>query len=608
MGVLLFLIMLFMAVPGFAQRGGGPGPGPGPVLGLINPPLASLKTVTPPTPVGAERYVADQQKLVALGKAFFWDMQAGSDGRTACATCHFHAGADHRLTNQLSGPAATVNQTLAATDFPFHQLSNPANRASTVLRDKQQVAGSAGVVARGFSEAQPGSEVDGSTAGNSSAQFAPGGISVRQVTGRNTPSVINAVFNVRNFWDGRARELFTGATPFGDSDPALNALVVRNGVLTREAVRIANASLASQAVGPALNSVEMSWAGRKWADLGRKLLSLPPLARQKVSPTDSVLGAMANPDGNGLKPENSYASLIAAAFRPELYASAEITDGHTQAENNFALFWGLAIQAYEATLIANDSRVDQFLEGNLSALSSLEQQGLNEFRNGASQCVNCHNGAEITAAGASVVRARAALPQLNPAAIGFFRIGVRTIEEDTGLGATDDFGVPLFATNPPAAAGTFKAPGLRNVEFTGPYFHNGGQATLEQVLEFYGRNGDFPQGGNLGPGIGAIRLNANDRTQIVAFLKALSDERVRYQRAPFDHPSLCVPNGHVTYENGALAVDTGQLGVVATDKSALVEAVGAEGATAPLQTFEELLSGMGADGSRANNMTTTCSP
>ena len=35
-----------------------------------------------------------RNKLVALGKALFWDMQVGSDGIQACASCHFHAGAD----------------------------------------------------------------------------------------------------------------------------------------------------------------------------------------------------------------------------------------------------------------------------------------------------------------------------------------------------------------------------------------------------------------------------------------------------------------------------------------------------------------------------------
>ena len=76
---------------------------------------------------------------------------------------------------------------------------------------------------------------------------------------------------------------------------------------------------------------------------------------------------------------------------------------------------------------------------------------------------------------------------------------------------------------------------MRNVEFTGPYFHNGGQATLEQVVEFYNRGSDFPAGG-LGPDIRRLNLNANERGSIVAFMKALTDDRVKFQRAPFDHP------------------------------------------------------------------------
>src|SRR5512138_1696482 len=41
-------------------------------------------------------YVANLTAAIQLGKALFWDMQAGSDGKTACASCHFHAGADRR--------------------------------------------------------------------------------------------------------------------------------------------------------------------------------------------------------------------------------------------------------------------------------------------------------------------------------------------------------------------------------------------------------------------------------------------------------------------------------------------------------------------------------
>lgn len=439
-----------------------------------NPPLAPLRSAPPPGPLGTERYVQNQDALIALGKAFFWDMQVGSDGITACATCHFHAGADHRIQNQLSGPAASINYRLTAQDFPFHRLSNTGNNNSAVLSDKRQVAGSMGVVAKAFQYVDAGAPQEQAANQSAPAQFLVNGILVRQVTSRNTPSVINAVYNARNFWDGRALTTFT-----------TSVLVLKDGQLQTELARIENASLASQAVGPALNATEMSWSGRSWSELGRKLRHLRPLTRQRVSARDSVLAPYVNPDGNGLHPLYTYEFLIQAAFRPEYWSASDIEAGYTQADRNFELFWGLAIQAYEATLIADDTRVDQFLEGRTDALSALEIQGLNQFRAGGSQCLNCHNGPESTAAGWT---------GFNRQALGFFRIGVTPIPDDAGIGL-----------------GAFKTPGLRNVEFTGPYFHDGGQATLDQVMLFYNRNGDFPAGGNLGPGIGNIRLGGNNR-------------------------------------------------------------------------------------------------
>jgi len=583
----------------FAQRGGGGGGG------LQNPPLVSLKTVTPPAPTGLDQYVQDQTALVALGKALFWDMQSGSDGRTACASCHFHAGADHRIQNQLSGTDAVINKVLTSADFPFRKLANTGSNRSAVVSEKVQVAGSMGVVAKVFAGIEQGNAADFSSSVAVASQFQPNGVHVRQVTTRNSPSVINAVFNVRNFWDGRASSTFTGATPFGASDGGLNALAYRNGKLVREAVKVDNASLASQATGPVLSSTEMSWAGRSWQDLGRKMLSLSPLASQKVAATDSVLGDKANPDGSGLRGEWSYGALIQAAFRPEYWSATDSVDGYSQAENNFGLFWGLAIQAYESTLVANDSRVDQILEGRTTALTALEQQGLNEFRGGGSQCLNCHNGAETTAAGWTTVQRRTG-NAASPSNAGFFRIGVRPVADDIGFGGTDGFGLPLYSAAAASASGTFKAPSLRNVEFTGPYFHNGSQGTLDQVLAFYARNGDFQDGVNLGPGIGNIRLTGAEQASVVAFLKALSDDRVRYQKAPFDHPSLCVPNGLVEQAAGQLATDPLQPGPVAVDKWALVPEAGKDGAGVPLQTFEELLSGVGNDGTRANTLTTAC--
>src|SRR4051812_8687398 len=95
-------------------------------VALAQPPLVSLKQVPVPQPTNIATYVKDQQALIVLGKALFWDAQVGSDGKTACASCHFHAGADHRMKNILAPPAANpttvvVNQTASSSMFPFHQ-------------------------------------------------------------------------------------------------------------------------------------------------------------------------------------------------------------------------------------------------------------------------------------------------------------------------------------------------------------------------------------------------------------------------------------------------------------------------------------------------------
>jgi len=108
---------------------------------------------------------------------------------------------------------------------------------------------------------------------------------------------------------------------------------------------------------------------------------------------------------------------------------------------------------------------------------------------------------------------------------------------------------PLTKTETTDTAGSFKVPSLRNVELTGPYFHNGSKATLGQVIEFYDDGGDFDSGDKF-PSILPLQLAApgqpDRRRALVAFLLSLTDERVRVQQAPFDHPSLTVANGDST--------------------------------------------------------------
>jgi cytochrome c peroxidase len=608
--LLLALTLLLLSVGAAAQRG--------------NNPIASLKGVAVPQPVDLGRYVADQRILIALGKALFWDMQVGSDGRTACASCHFHAGADHRTRNEIAGPATATtpvrpNTVLSTGDFPFHAFADPTNNNSAVTRDRRDVVGSAGLVKRTFVDIADASPADVGADG-AIGLFSLAGLKVRQVTSRNAPSVINAVFNLRNFWDGRASNIFNAATPFGPADARASVLVVTGDSLGREAVRLDASSLASQAVGPALNAMEMSFDGRAWVHLGRKMLTLAPLARQEVATDDSALAPFAEKGRAGLREDVTYDAMIRASFRPAYWSSPAVVDADgrvlaaagvpfrtgefSQMAYNFGLFFGLAVQAYEATLVSDDTPVDRFLAGDGNALSGIQQQGLNEFRGGASQCTQCHQGAELSAAGVTV--AGRANPG-DPRAIGFFRTGVSAIEDDPGAAGVNAFGGPLFPGAPGGRAnGAFKSPGLRNVELTGPYFHTGGSATLEQAIEFYARNGDVTAGGNLGPGIGNIRLNQQERTQLVEFLKALTDDRVRFERAPFDHPSLCVPVGYAESANGTLTRD--ETGTAAADQWSLVPAVGAAGNAVPLQTFIELLQGIGRDGSRAHTLQQPCAP
>jgi cytochrome c peroxidase len=64
-----------------------------------------------PLPEKLADFIKDRKAAVQLGKALFWDTQVGSDGVQACASCHFHAGADDRSKNALNpGQDMVVDQ------------------------------------------------------------------------------------------------------------------------------------------------------------------------------------------------------------------------------------------------------------------------------------------------------------------------------------------------------------------------------------------------------------------------------------------------------------------------------------------------------------------
>lgn len=653
------------------------------------PQLTSLKTVANPVlpgglvPEELQGYIQNKDAAIRLGKALFWDVQASSDNKVACATCHYHAGADERLRNQLHpGPNQAfdfhgANGLLTPGDYPF---TRPPTQVAP-----DDTAGSQGIRKSQFlGLTATGEEL---TASIDDPVFNAGGLNVRQVTDMQSPSTINAVFNHRQFWDGRAQDVFNGVNPFGERDAAALAWVAGTaGIPLRIAVRIPNASLASQAVGPPVNTSEMAAIGRTFPDLGRKLLRRKPLGLQAVAPTDSVLGPLADTiSGKGLS--TSYAALIQQAFQPRWWnASANVDIGgqpYAMMEANFSLYWGLAVMLYQSTLVSDDTPIDRYLDSGRTNPAVLDDvvarfnaegvritrtnilNGLALFETpleaGGAGCIECHGGPELTLASVAEVtglrpenpdeqqgdfdfrmeRMFMNLPPVptntvsvtyNPANYtmsatlatgatapvpiavydaGFYDIGIRPTLEHLGLGGLDPFGKPLSFTrllkqsplpgffNIPgerlACGGTgqvvlslagpllateaddidasFKTPGLRNVELNGPYLHNGGKSTLAQVMELYDEGGDFPLNPNLAPLIVPLQLSNQDMIDMISFMVALTDERVRWQRAPFDHPQLDVPVGQ--NPDGSDVIE-------------LLPAVGAAGADAPLIRFMNL--------------------
>jgi cytochrome c peroxidase len=135
--------------------------------------------------------------------------------------------------------------------------------------------------------------------------------------------------------------------------------------------------------------------------------------------------------------------------------------------------------------------------------------------------------------------------------------------------------------------GSFKAPQLRNVELTGPYFHNGGKLTLRQVVDFYTRGGDFPKTNAEHRDFNLVNmnieiqsnLNEDEKVALVDFLLELTDERNRHDRAPFDHPEVIVPIDGTAPENRDAANTTtlGRAAMLASPLFQDVPAVGAAG-------------------------------
>ena len=290
----------------------------------------------------------------------------------------------------------------------------------------------------------------------------------------------------------------------------------------------------------------------------------------------------------------------------ELNAHSDFSDSNIYAfDNGFGVVQGVGVT--EATIDYASGTLHVFFDVppktmfpvkisysvGPTPLTTPQLRGLQMFQT-KGRCAACHGGPELSNAAVQTVSdnpyERMFMGDFNVKVYdnGYYHIGVRPGDEDPGLAGTDPIAnqplsaseiarqlvcndpaqvfmvpgrpgdgipqAPLSCGDPISRQAFFKAPQLRNVALTAPYFHNGGQLTLEQVVEFYDRGGDFNSVADLGimdTDIGIIGFTLQEKQDLVDFLRhGLTDPRTVTQAAPFDHPDLTMASGEVVGRNG----------------------------------------------------------
>ncbi|MBC9908856.1 cytochrome-c peroxidase [Chitinophaga varians] len=196
-----------------------------------------------------------------------------------------------------------------------------------------------------------------------------------------------------------------------------------------------------------------------------------------------------------------YAPLFKAAFGDEKVTSPRIAN---------------ALSQFIRSIVSFQSKYDQGLAGNLSNLTADEKNGLRLLQ--VNFCTECHSDLSTTQYGKL------------PSFLIADNTGINTgFGSNNGLEADyTDKGIGEI-THKPADQGTFKIPSLRNVALTAPYMHDGRFATLEDVLEHYnhGIKGNPNIGIQLASRAGSgVPLTTKDKSDIIAFLKTLTDEQL----------------------------------------------------------------------------------
>ena len=195
---------------------------------------------------------------------------------------------------------------------------------------------------------------------------------------------------------------------------------------------------------------------------------------------------------------------------------------------------GKAIASYERTLISANSAFDRWLYGReKNALSSAEKRGFKLF-SGKARCSLCHRiekedatftDQKLHNTGIGWVasmgnRNKAQRVQVSP---GRFISIKKSVIDTVSNPEMADLGL-YEVTQKPADRWRYRTPGLRNIELTAPYMHDGSLATLNQVVDFYNQGGIGNE--NQSPLVKSLNLTKQEKKDLVLFLKSLTGDNV----------------------------------------------------------------------------------
>src|SRR5467141_1513698 len=269
---------------------------------------------------------------------------------------------------------------------------------------------------------------------------------------RNAPTVLNALYNKTQFWDGRVK------------------------------------TLEEQAALPIVNAVEM----------GHPNLDA---AVAQIAAVEEYQKAFRNVFG---RPPNS----------PDLMR---------------------AIASYERTQLSFDSPFDHFIAGDKNAIDESAKRGWELFNNQA-RCNKCHALTETTRdvtnlidndfhnIGVLIVRHN--VVPLARQAEQLIKTGDTSAIDQAAI-QTDMSALGRFLiTKKEPDIASFKTPNIRNVLVTGPYFHDGSQETLWDVVDHYNK-GDGLQNPYLDQDIQPLALTEPEIDDLVAFMASLPSSQYR---------------------------------------------------------------------------------